>query len=476
MATLTCLISDLTQPSFKKTFQKRKTVHFLTVFKQHKNRLLGGSWICSPCRDVPRTFVGLLEKWIKHEKLAYPIIQIPIAMTEEGGSFFKDRLMWLGFLIAGGINLINGLHFLYPQVPGLGGFRYDLGLLFDTKPFSAIGSTPIAVYPYIVGMSFFIPVDLSFSIWFFYIFKKMTWVLGSMLGLSHLPGFPYMTEQSAGAWLGLALVAAWMSRKHLFRQLKTALRTGKREKNTPMSARSAVLGLLLGSIFLIGFCWTAGVALWVILAYFFLFFSIAFAIPRVRAEVGPPVHYITTRPTTISVTFLGSRKIGTSSLTLFSFFPSFNRAYRCHPIPHILEGFAISDRRNIENKKLLWAIITAVIIGTLSSAWAYYFQAYNFGASLYGEQAQCHWTLNETVAWAINPSSPNSTGISAILTAGAFTFVLMALRHHFLWWPLHPAGYAISLGYWGTNWHWFSIFISLVPKNDNLEIWGDSSS
>ena len=78
--------------------------------------------------------------------------------------------MWIGFGLAAAMDTINGLHFLYPAVPGLGGKLYDLLPYFTEKPWNAIGWTPFAVFPYAVGLAFFIPLDLSFSCWFFYIF------------------------------------------------------------------------------------------------------------------------------------------------------------------------------------------------------------------------------------------------------------------------------------------------------------------
>ena len=398
-------------------------------------------------------------QWIRHEKLSYPIIRMPTAMTAEEGKFFKNKLMWIGFCIAGVINLVNGLHFLFPRVPGLGGSWYDIGTLFDMKPFSAIGSTPIAVFPFTVGLSFFIPVDLSFSIWFFYLFRKLTRIVGDALGLTRIPEFPYTEDQSTGAWVGLALVVAWASRKYFLEQLKTAGRTGKPQGDEPISARTALIGLLFAGIFLIGFCWIANVSLLPILAYFALFFALGFAITRVRAEAGPPSHHVFTQPTTILTTFFGPRWVGTSGLTLFSFFRGFNRSYRNHPMPSLLEGFAISAHRNINNSTLLWAIVLAVIAGTLSSAWSYYAQAYTFGGALYGEQNQCRWYYDELAQWVSNPIPPDSKGIAAALIGGGFTALLMTLRYRFFWWPFHPAGYALSLGEWNMNWYWFSIFV-----------------
>lgn len=404
------------------------------------------------------------KKWIKHEKLSYPIIQIPMAMVMEVDSFFKNKLMWMGFGLASTTNLINGLHFLYPQIPGLGGSFYDIGSVIDTKPFSAIGYTPLAAFPFAVGLSFLIPLELSFSIWFFYLFGKITRIMGSVSGLSNVPGFPFTEGQSTGAWIGLALVVLWMNKKHLLAELKTALRTGKREGDDPISAQSATIGFLLGCFFVIAFCTVAGAQLWAVCSYFFLFFTIALAITRIRAEVGPPSHQVFTQPTQALVTFFGSRKIEAPSLTLFTLFRSFNRSYRNHPMPNLLEGFAIAARRGISSKRLLGAMVLAVVIGTLTSAWSYYAYGYRYGAAHYGEQNQCRWYFDQLTLWITSPTLANGPGIVATLIGAGFTCGLMMLRNLFLWWPFHPAGYSISLGEWNMNWYWFSIFVSWLLK------------
>lgn len=47
----------------------------------------------------------------------------------------------------------------------------------------------------------------------------------------------------------------------------------------------------------------------------------------------------------------------------------------------------------------------------------------------------------------------------------------MAMRMRFIWWPIHPAGYAIS-GSWSMNPFWFSIFISFLFKWSILRFGG----
>ncbi len=62
--------------------------------------------------------VIMRRQWIEREKLSYPIIQLPLEMAEKGGTpFFRNKLMWLGFAIAGCFDILNGLNYLYPNIP-----------------------------------------------------------------------------------------------------------------------------------------------------------------------------------------------------------------------------------------------------------------------------------------------------------------------------------------------------------------------
>ena len=52
-----------------------------------------------------------------------------------------------------------------------------------------------------------------------------------------------------------------------------------------------IIGLILGSIFILVFFKSTGTPkFFSILGYFTLFFALAVAITRIRAEVGPPAH------------------------------------------------------------------------------------------------------------------------------------------------------------------------------------------
>ena len=78
--------------------------------------------------------------WSDNERLAFPIVQLPLTMTAEEGQgtgavFYRQRLMWIGFALAAGVDLLNGLHVLYPSLPYLEMVKqFNIGQLLTTRP------------------------------------------------------------------------------------------------------------------------------------------------------------------------------------------------------------------------------------------------------------------------------------------------------------------------------------------------------
>ena len=306
------------------------------------------------------------KQWTENEKLSYPIIQLPLEMTTGGGvtSILRSRIMWIGFAAAGVIDIINGLHFLYPTVPSIGGRLYDLLPFFTTKPWNAIGWTPVALFPFAVGLGFFIPLDLSFSCWFFYLFWKWQRIMGSVIGLRGMPGFPFIDEQSFGAYIGLFVIAIAASRRHLYQAIRKIITNTPQVDDSaePMPYRLALFGLLASWGFLVGFCKAAGMSLWVIFAFFAIYYAVSTAVTRMRAELGSPVHDLHfIGPDEMLPRIFGTRILGASNLTMFAYLFFFNRAYRGHPMPHQLEGFKLAERTGINNRRLLIAMVISII-------------------------------------------------------------------------------------------------------------------
>ncbi|MFC1715692.1 DUF6785 family protein [Candidatus Poribacteria bacterium] len=419
------------------------------------------------------------KQWVEREKLSYPIIQLPLEMTREKSGFFSNRLMWVAFATAFGINIVNGLHYLFPVVPSIGGELYgkvgtglDLSRFFTEKPWNAIGPTPIMVLPSIIGLAFFIPLDLAFSCWFFYLFWKVQLIMASAIGLRNLPKFPYIYEQAFGGLIGLCAVAAWMSRSHLEGVFRKVFANKSRvdDRNEPMRYRSAILGIMGGMTFITLFCLRAGMSIWATFLFFGVYFTISTAITRMRAELGSPVHdFHDSGLVEMMIEAIGTRRFGSNNLTMFSFFFFFNRTYRPHPMPHQLEGFKIAERARISNSGILLAMTLAIAVGALASFWAYLHASYKF-VGIDTDWMGWH-AFSRLKNWLSYPTQPNYGAITAMGVGFVSTLFLMAMRMRFIFWPFHPAGYAVTVG-WSMGCFWFSIFVSWVAKSAILRLGG----
>jgi hypothetical protein len=409
------------------------------------------------------------RQWTESEKLSYPIIQLPLAIIQaERSRIFRDRMLWLGFSIAAFIDVLNGIAYLIPSIPMIPVKLHDIGRLFTEKPWNAVGWTPVSFYPFSVGLSFFMPLDLAFSTWFFYLFRKMELVfasavgpptLGGFLGITEVARFPYLSEQSAGAFMVLFGFAIYLARRHL----KGVFSMKSDELEEPMGYRFAVAGLIGGLLFLTLFCLRAGMDLWAILTFFILYFAISIVITRMRAELGPPTHELTgMNAGQMMVDVFGSRRLGVGNLLMIShYFWFFNRTYRSHAMPQQLEGFKIAQRIGVHPRTVVYAVLVGTIFGLLAAFWADLHISYRVSGA---PGSGFSWESMRMLTWRLNFLKDPDPGAMTFMFLGAiFTLFLTAMRMRFLWWPFHPVGYALSMNF-GVDYIWFTLVIGSVLK------------
>ncbi|MBC8143709.1 MAG: hypothetical protein H7Y38_19950 [Armatimonadetes bacterium] len=416
------------------------------------------------------------KAWTENEKLAFPIIQLPLLMTEKDGAFFKNGLMWAGFAFAFATGLINGIHQLYPSVPENPWIKlYDVGQYFTTPPFNAIRSYGMqtSLYPFAIGLAYLIPLDLAFSCWFSYLLARAYFVFGRATGLdgpSAGVGWPYLKEISAGAWIGVAASIIYANRKYLANAFegafggKTAEDAESAKENTRY--RWAFLGLAFGAVFLLAWSYLLGIAPGTAAAFFGIFFVLSIAITRVRAEFGTPHEIVFVKPADILVTLLGTRAIGDSSLIGMQSMYWFNRGYRCHPMPNFLEGFKMGEGRKMPFAPLLGVFALAAVVSLLTTFGANYFTTYGAGATAKAAGYKW-WVGNEAFAqlsgWLQAGQRPAEQSFGFFVGGLIFTAALAYLRQAYVWWPLHPTGFALGVSY-AMNYFWFCVFVAWLAK------------
>jgi hypothetical protein len=423
------------------------------------------------------------DAWTRHERLTFPIVQIPMDIARIGSgqlAIWRSRLFVGVFLTMLLIDLLNGLHFLYPALPYIN-VRY-LGdaqtLFFTSEPYSAIGWTPISLFPYMAVIGFFVPSDLLFSCVFFFWVRKCeqicfyslgyTQSAGVFAGAGFVPDVPYFSEQSWGAFLALFALALWSARGHL-REVWRQIRHGGSGQDSGISHRAAFLGLLasvaalciLGSVVI-------GLSFPVMAFTLALFLVFSTALTRLRAQTGVPIHEMAVMgPNQLLVDLVGNQTLAQSDVTrLVTTFHFMNHTHRTHPMPHQLEAMKMTESERVSPRTLLIALLIAILAGSVLGHLMTLYDGYHDGA-------QNRTTTPSGIISTLfgKRRDPNAFALLALLAGFAGVLLLDRVRFLFPGFILHPVGYALAMNY-GIDYIWFGLLVVWLIKGFITRYWG----
>ena len=116
-------------------------------------------------------------------------------------------------------------------------------------------------------------------------------------------------------------------------------------------------------------------------------------------------------------------------------------------MPHQMDAFKMASEMRLPPRPLVLAIAVSTTIGLFASFLIALTLWHGFGAEGGTEPwrtAQGRVPFDNLVDVLRNRAGPDKTGITALAIGFIVTTALMLLRTQFLWWPLHPVGYAIA--------------------------------
>ena len=235
--------------------------------------LIGAVYVMLACLGVM-----LRAQWIEREEISFPLLQLPMEMTEgaegEGKSFlpfFRNPLMWIGVGIAVLIQGLNGLNSYFPDFPVVP-LSVNTGPMLSEAPWNQIGPLGLRVMPIVVGLSFVVSSEVSLSLWGFYLLHKFEMLAAYTLGFmpASLPepvwtrGYAkgFISYQNIGAYFAFAAILVWTGREHYGHILKRALGripATAVERREALSYPLAFWGFVGASGFLVAWCVAAGV-------------------------------------------------------------------------------------------------------------------------------------------------------------------------------------------------------------------------
>ena len=445
--------------------------------------------------------VILRAQWSDREALAFPLLRLPTDLTEDVdcddkfgviGLALRNPLLWIGVGVAIFMQLLNGLHLYFPSVPA---FPLEItGNFFSEPPWNQIGRVLFKVWPLVIGITFLLTSEISFSLWFFFLFLKFQNVVAYYGGFpaSTLPGAightmgakAFANYQTIGAFLMYAFLILWTGREHYGHVARRAVgraRMKEEERNEALSYPVAFWGFVLSFAFLVGWCVFAGINPVLAFLIWMMYLVIAVGLTRLVVESGLLFVQQGFTPLGSIAQLLGGAHTAlfpVSSIVPASFVSaSLMTDLRGFLLPSFVQSFKLAHDNKIKMKPLL-ALIAAVVVITLAMGiWMNVRLGYVNGAltlDSWFTQGGAQKPAQDTAA-LLTGSDSRQFGWGNWLwlgMGGLLTFAMMAARSRFLWFPFHPAGYLIGLTY-PMHTLWFSIFLGWLAKVTILRFGGN---
>lgn len=442
--------------------------------------------------------VILRRRWVDQDRLSFPSAQLPLELCRAAGfgGAVSGRLFWGGVLLATALEWSNRLSEYFPALPSVP-VTYNATPIIQglPEPWNALAPMSVTWGGIHLGICYFIPLDILFSSWFFYLARKGLEVFGFSMGWRNLgwdaAGFPFTRSQAAGAWVALFFLLVWAERRHLLRVLRASLVPFARaavpdDSREPGSYRWAGRILVAGTLYLLWFGMASGMTLAVAVSFYAFFWMLQVTMTRVYAQVGPPFLelYFLDPQRTITTAF-GTQGVSPRALTLFSLMYWIVRTERGQPMAHQLTGFYLADRLREPDSRTGDGGVAPRAMGRLVLL------AFTFGAAvclvLYlhwvyrvGEDQFVQGGWRETFSplalarineWVNTPKGPQWGEIGFMLLGGGITLGLAKLSYVLPGFPFHPIGFALAMVY-TLEYNWPAFLAIWVGKGLILRLGG----
>ncbi len=453
-------------------------------FFEGKSPVYWGAWIRPLAADFGLFALVILvflcmgtilrRQWVDVEHLSFPLTSIPISLIRnesDGKPLLSSPLLWAGFAVSMLVFTLNGLHANYPTVPEIP-TMFDIRALLPLPPWNSIGILQAYTSLAVIGFAYFMPSDVLFSLWFFYLLLQVQTVVASATGYPSNISSNWPPDEALGSYLVLTVSMVFSMRGHLSLVWKDAFGSedgGKKiDSGELMSYRAALIGLVVGFVGIVVWLAFSGmnplVALVVMGVYLFV---TAFVMSRAVAQAGLLMTETSFIPTDLIQLFCPVASLGTATLTMAAFTNTwFSRDLRGELLAPIMDTQRTAGQIGQRPRVLLVPLLVAIVVAFCAATATFLHLNYSAGAlNLYSHPI---WsTSREFVQYA-----GNINGRVAQLTAswGAFlagiatTILLVALRTRFVWFPFHPLGFALAPT-WALIVFWWGFFVAWVIRS-----------
>ena len=420
--------------------------------------------------------VLIFRQWAYNEKLTYPLVELPKSLVSESGipPMFRMPIFWIGLALSAAAmgwivfcktHWVSGLQpfelknawLLYLSNTAFDGLKYGACPLFFTM----------------IGLSFLVPKNISFSLWFFYILKLVELQLlvwnGQGVDARSFPSdwwylMNYATAQGQGALLVFSTVVLYKCRKYILCAVMPA-QIKDLEAEERMELKMASFLFLFCSLGLILLMWLSlGANL--IYAVFFYLMILLITIGLVRAVTeggllsfqcqGGPFHFVRS--------LFGLDKSFTSAslfAPLMVYYAILFIDIKTFIAPVMANSLKLRDDFKMSRGRFHVAVILAVVLAGVTGIVTAIMMCYSGGADTM--QSWFYTSLPRDSMFGVvrsmtKDAPPMSPALSLWIGSGAAVMAALLYARQFVFWLPHPIGLVMYVNPI-MDAFWFSIFL-----------------
>ena len=416
---------------------------------------------------------ALRKQWVEYERLPFALMELPqqLIAPPPGSNwpgFVRSSAFWIGFGIPFFMVMWNVATYFTPAFPPI---PRDLSdpIRID-REFPAINTN---INWAIIGLTYFVNLDVSFSLWFFTLLTMVQEGLFNRFGYTianrdvYTLGHPAIGWQSFGAMIVLVGSMLWMARGHLGTIWRKAIHDDPDidDSDELMSYRMIIVGGALSLLYIAFWMWRAGMNIPTVTLFILATLILYTGITRIIMEGG----LLFSRAPLVGQTFVGNA-LGPYATAQSNI--AMGLSYGWH---HELKGFfmvaaansaKLSDHIRLSRRSLTFYIMLSALVAlVVSMAFALYmgysFGAYNYGGWIFGAGSQVPYT--ESLR-KIALKAPDWTRLGHLAGGAGAMSALTLMRYRFPWWPLHPIGMPVGICSYPMTIIIFSVFVSWLAK------------
>ncbi len=418
------------------------------------------------------TTVALLRRrWADEEHMLFPLAHIPVEMVSYDGDrarlprVFHHWLFWVAFAVPVLLYSKNALHHYLPALPETD-LTPDLGIVFPGRPWNQLNHFPYHYYFEMMGITYLVSDEVGFSLWFFWIFRRLGGVYREMFGLTNHAEF--FEHQGLGAYLLLAGLTLYGARHSLAETAHRARHGGGDDSREPMSAKLAFYGFVGSLAVIVLWGHAIGAAWWTVLAVMGIYLVSVVVLTRIVSEAG--VFAVWTPfgdQERLLVRVLGANALGPRSITALSYLGYKIRDTASLSAANVLQGFKMSELATLRPQSVWWLTAAALVVGLFASHAPSLYAIYSHTVPSLGwwPKGSAN-SLGSGISRLIATSKTFSLGNYGNMALGAvMVLFLNFMRQRFLWWPFHPLGFTALMGpqFMGDR-YGYSIFLGWLAR------------